>query len=102
MKIYKIKAGYKKKGEMIYFSQLDLSRIFGRALARAGLPFYLTRGYKPRIRMSFGRALKLGREGESEVIFYFESPVSREELIQKLLSHLPAGLSIFNIEPING
>lgn len=100
--IYKIKAGYKKQGKMIYFSQLDISRILGRALARAGLPFYITQGYKPRIKMSFGPALKLGRKGESEVIFYFRAPLSSGQLLKALTPHLPEGLILFDLQIISG
>lgn len=91
---FSIKITLYKKGEMIYFSQLDLARILERAIRRTGLPFYSTQGFRPHARIGFGRALKLGIEGIEEATFYFTSQISREELCQKLLPQLPEGLII--------
>ncbi len=87
---------------MRFFSQLDLSKVFERALRRSGLPLYLTQGYRPRLRLSFGRALKVGREGESEVIFYFPEPLCPEMVRKALQPQLPPGLQIQKSEVFNG
>ncbi|MDD4955851.1 MAG: TIGR03936 family radical SAM-associated protein [Candidatus Omnitrophica bacterium] len=83
-----------KSGDMIYFSQLDLASILTRALRRAGLALYYTQGFNPRVKMSFGRALKLGIEGTEEVTIYFTEKISPEGLKQKLLPQMPQGLRI--------
>lgn len=83
-----------KRGEMIYFSQLDVMHILERSLRRAQLPLYFTQGFNPRVKISFSKALKLGEEGQIEVTFYFAEEITRDELIEKLIPQLPSGLEI--------
>jgi radical SAM-linked protein len=83
-----------KKGEMAYFSQIDLVRILERALRRAGLPVYYTQGFTPRVKLSFSHALKLGKEGEIGVTFYFTRMVSFEDITRHLTPQLPQGISL--------
>ncbi len=86
-----------KSEDMIYFSQLDLASILTRALRRAGLPLYYTQGFNPRVKMSFGRALKLGVSGREEVILYFTEKIAPQELQEKLSPQIPQGLRIIEI-----
>lgn len=86
-----------KSGDMIYFSQLDLASILMRALRRANLPLYYTQGFNPRVKMSFGRALKLGVSGKEEVTFYFTQKIPPQELHNKLSPQMPQGLRISEI-----
>lgn len=83
-----------KKAEMVYFSQLDLVRIFERALRRSNLPLYFSCGFKPRVKISFMAGLKLGLEGQIPIIFYFTSPINPQELKDRLNAQLPAGLEV--------
>lgn len=83
-----------KKAEMIYFSQLDLVRILERALRRSNLPLYFSQGFSKRVKMSFMAGLKLGLEGQIPVIFYFTSPISPQELKDRLNPQLPLGLEV--------
>ncbi len=92
-----IKAVIKKSDEMIYFSQIDLGLVLERALRRAELPLYFTQGFRPRVKLSFSRALKLGVEGEEEVTFYFSKNITPQELQEKLKKQLPHGLTILKI-----
>jgi len=81
---------------MRYFSALDLVRIFERALRRTSLPLYFTKGFSPRVKMSFSRALKLGVEGKIEVTFYFTREILFDELKEQLTSQLPEGLRMID------
>ncbi|MCM8784531.1 MAG: TIGR03936 family radical SAM-associated protein [Candidatus Omnitrophica bacterium] len=95
----KIIAKYSKTGPMIYISQLDLLRVFQRALRRAQVPFVLTKGFNPRPRISFKRALKLGVESfDEEVTFYLEPPLEPELFRQKLQKELPQGIEILSVK----
>ncbi len=96
---YVLKANLFKKGEMIYFSQLDLVRILERALRRAALPLYYTQGFRPHPRLSFGKAIKLGVDGKEEITFYFRQPVTETDFLLRLQKQLPAGLEIEIISP---
>ena len=91
---YPISITLNKKGEMIYFSQLDLIHILERALRRTDLAVYFTQGYNPRVKISFKSGLKLGIAGELEIILYFSEEINREVVIEKLQEQLPEGLEV--------
>lgn len=95
-----LEAVMEKSGEMIYFSQLDLSRILERALRRTDLPLYYTQGFRPRVKLSFANALKLGLIGNEDVILYFSQKISPQELLAKLTPQLPKGLTILNVKEL--
>lgn len=98
-KKYPIKIKLFKTGEMIYFSQIDLAIILERALRRTKLPIYYTEGFRPHPKLSFKRALKVGVEGEEEVIIYFLKEIKIEDL-NVLKEQLPSGLEILDISKI--
>lgn len=83
----------KKSGEMIYFSQLDLSLIIKRALRRTTLPNYFTQGFRPHIKISFKDALRLGVEGEIKIILYFTEKISPNEVVKALNKEFPPGIN---------
>jgi len=95
---FKLKLTIYKKDQMRYFSQLDLVKIFDRALRRTHLPLYFTKGFNPHVKMSFKRALKLGVEGSVEVVFYFSEQISASLLKERLMLQLPQGLQIITVE----
>jgi len=91
---FPLKVTFYKKGEMIYFSQLDLFRILTRSLRRTSLPIYFTQGLSPHVKISFLNGLKLGLEGQIEVNFYFTKNITLTELRASLGVQLPQGLEI--------
>jgi radical SAM-linked protein len=98
---YPIKVTLHKRGEMIYFSQLDMVRILERALRRAGLPIYFTQGFNPHVKLSFLNGLKLGVDGSLEVVLYFTQKIEPDSVRQKLIPQLPEGLDIIGCEVKN-
>jgi radical SAM-linked protein len=91
---YPLKIILHKSGDMILYSQLDMVSVLERALRRSKLPVFFTMGFNPRIKMSFHNGLKLGVEGDIEITFYFNDPVTLDQLKQSLGPQLPEGLSI--------
>ncbi len=83
---------------MIYFSHLDLLRLLYRALRRTSLPIVYTSGFNPHPKISSGNALKLGKEGPTEVKFYFCEKIEPEEFKEIFQKELPPGLKIEKIE----
>ena len=83
-----------KSGDMALYSQLDMVSVLERALRRSKLPVYFTQGFNPRIKMSFHNGLKLGIEGDIEMTFYFNDPVTIDRLKQNLAPQLLEGLTI--------
>ena len=91
----KLEVTFCKKGVLKYISHLDIVRLFQRAIRRAGLPVSLSEGYTPHYRISFGNALKLGVESESEMaVFTMEALVEPEEFRNKMNEKLPEGIKV--------
>jgi len=95
---FALKATIEKNYDMVYFSQLDLVSILIRALKRAELPLYYTQGFRPHVKLSFGKALKVGAAGLEEVTFYFTQKTLPRELCEKLSPQMPRGLTIVEIK----
>ena len=95
---FALKTIIEKNQDMIYFSQLDLASILVRALKRANLPLYYTQGFRPHVKLSFGKALKVGVAGLEEVTFYFTQKITPEALRDKLSPQMPQGLKIVVIK----
>lgn len=86
---------FTKTGQMKYISHLDLLRLWGRALRRAGLPFALSQGFSKHPKVSIKRALKLGVESENEEAqFLLREEVSANMFMDKLQAELPGGIRI--------
>lgn len=101
MDMFKYSALFSKKGSMVFISHLDLMKLFRRAIRRAELPFVLTGGFTPRIKVSFQRALKLGVESENEEMkFTLAEDRPPEEVMAVLNSQMPGGVKIFNMKRI--
>ena len=80
---------------MRFISHLDLMRLFGRAIRRAGLPIAMTEGFSPHPKMSFKRALKLGVESDNEeALFCINGWIKPEEFKERLQLQLPDGITI--------
>ncbi len=87
-----------KQDNMVYISHLDLMTLFRRVIRRADLPFVLSRGFTPRIKISMPKALKLGKRSDSEEM-QFRLTEWREPsgLVELLNRELPDGIRIIEI-----
>lgn len=80
---------------MVYISHLDLMTLFRRAVRRADLPFVLSEGFTPRVRISMPMALKLGRESEAEeMALWLSGEMPPEEIQNAINRELPEGIRI--------
>ena len=95
---YPISLTFRKKDEMINFSQLDILHLLERALRRSILPLYFTQGFNPHVKISFLSGLKVGEEGTIDTVFYFNERITAEALRRALSPQLPQGLEISQIE----
>lgn len=93
--MYKLRTTFSKSKNMIYISHLDVMRSFMRALRRAKLPFFLSKGFSPRPKISFKKALSLGKESFSEeASFHLTEKIKEAEFIKRFNRELPEGISI--------
>ena len=97
----KYKLTFSKKGDMVYISHLDLMTLFRRAIRRSNLPFVLTKGFTPRVRISIPMALKLGKESSCEEMFlWLEGKIAEDRIQSDINKELPDGVEVLNTERI--
>ena len=87
---------FKKQGDAIYISHLDLMRLFQRAFKRAGLNLKHTQGFSPRAMVSIALPLSVGVESRCEILDYelVGQELSFEEIKDRLNRALPAGVRV--------
>jgi Uncharacterized protein conserved in bacteria len=91
----KLRIAYTKLEEAKYIGHLDLTRVFERAMRRAGIPQAYSEGFNPHPKISFGSALAVGVESERE---YVDIELQREmdlsEVLGSLQEQLPTGIRL--------
>ena len=87
---------FKKTGDAIWISHLDLMRLFQRAFKRAGLALTHTHGYNPRPSVSIALPLSVGVESVCELLdFDLEgAQVPCEEITRRLNQVLVPGVTV--------
>ena len=76
---------FEKKGNLQFFSHLDLQRTLQRILVRASIPMWYTQGFNPHAKVIFGLPLSVGTESECEMIdLRLDRDISPAELKQRL------------------
>lgn len=96
--LIKYKVKFYKKGYMVYISHLDLMKLFRRALRRSGLPYVLTGGFNPRVKISMPKALKVGTESDSEEMeLWLKERRTPEEIREALNKEMPEGIGVLEI-----
>jgi len=69
----RIRAAYRVGEDLKFLGNLDMLNLMGRALRRADVPFALSEGFNPHIKLSLGTVLPVGVWGENE---YFDLELS--------------------------
>lgn len=99
----RLRITFGKAGTLKYTSNLDIAKIWERALRRADLPILYTQGFNTRPRIQLAMPLPLGITSECEIL----DAVLREriefqeaELIDRLLQVAPRGLTIHAIAEV--
>jgi len=63
---FRLRVVFRKEGRLRWLSHLELTRSLERGVRRAGLPYALTQGFNPHMRIAFGPALPVGTGGNRE------------------------------------
>ena len=77
---------YHKAARLRFLSHLEVVRALERAARRAGMPYAVTQGFNPRMKVAFGPALPVGTAGEREYLDvwlkeYVPAPVALDRLV---------------------
>ena len=91
---------FTKADSVKYVSHLDMVRLFGRAMRRAGLQISFSQGFNPHPIMNFAHPLGVGISSECELIeIGFEGDITSAEILAKLAPAMPDGFSLKNAKP---
>ncbi len=105
----KVRVKYKKGDRVRFLSHLDLARVMRMSLKRAKWPVAITKGYSPKMRVSFYAPLPVGTSGEEEYMDVFldqsgtdplaalQAPGFLAPLARALSGTLPEGFSVSQV-----
>ncbi|WP_165246635.1 TIGR03936 family radical SAM-associated protein [Adlercreutzia sp. ZJ141] len=65
--LFRLRVEFGKQGRLALLSHLEVARALERAVRRANLPFAVSKGFSPHMRIAFGAALPVGVGGTSEI-----------------------------------
>jgi len=96
-KIYRVT--YEKSGSARYLSHIDINNIMLRSFRRAGVKVLFSKGFHPKMLVSYAPALPLGMGGLNE-LFEFRSDFEylSKEFISGMNSVIPSGIRILKIQ----
>ncbi|MEA5020694.1 MAG: TIGR03936 family radical SAM-associated protein [Gordonibacter sp.] len=63
---FRLRVTFCKQGRLALLSHLEVARALERAVRRAGLPFAISQGFSPHMKIAFGAALPVGVGGLRE------------------------------------
>ncbi len=87
--------------ELKFISHLDLTRLWHRALRRAGVALAYSEGFNPHPRLSLAAPLQLGATSEAELMdVYTLEPATAPSLAARLKPELPPGLDILQVSMV--
>jgi len=93
--MYKFRVKYRKSGILRFLSHLETVRAFERAVRRANLPFALTKGFSPKLKISWGPPLPVGFSTCAEYAdFFLTDYLNPESIIDSLNKALPRDIRV--------
>lgn len=82
---FRMRVTYQKLGPLRFLSHLETARACERSIRRAGLPYAVTRGFSPHMRIAFGPALPVGTAGRAEMYdVWLTGLVSPDDALSRL------------------
>lgn len=82
---FRLRITFCKQGRLAMLSHLEIARALERAVRRAGLPYAISQGFSPHMKIAFGAALPVGVGGDCEL---FDLQLTRYVAPQKALEAL--------------
>lgn len=91
---FRLRVAYRKAGRLRFLSHLEVARAHERAARRAGMPYAVSLGFTPRIKVAFGPALPVGTAGEREYLdLTLREYVPAATALRRLIAATPEGLA---------
>jgi len=93
-KDFRLRVRYGKMGRLRHLSHLEVVHALERSVRRAGLPFAVTQGFNPHMKIAFGPALPVGTAGEREYLdVWLTRYTASEEALAALRQASPEDLA---------
>lgn len=93
-----VRLRFSKTDRCKYISHLDINRCMSRALTRAKIPLWYTKGFNPHPYMSFSLPLSLGIESFVESMdIRIIGDITNDEIKKKMNEMLPDGIRILEV-----
>lgn len=83
--LFRLRVEYCKQGRLAMLSHLEIARALERAVRRADLPFAVSQGFSPHMKIAFGSALPVGVGSTCEI---FDLQMTRYVAPEKALEAL--------------
>jgi len=97
----RLRLTYRHGPELRYISNLDLIRLFERALRRAELPIAYSQGFNAHPQLKVAAPLPVGFTGDEEMVdFTLKESLEPADFNTRLREHLPAGITPISIDEI--
>ena len=93
--LFRLRVEYCKQGRLALLSHLEIARALERAVRRADLPFAVSQGFSPHMKIAFGSALPVGVGSTCEI---FDLQMTRYVAPEKALEALQ-GASVPDLMP---
>lgn len=90
-RLFRLRATYVEQGRLAMLSHLEVAHALERTVRRADLPFAVTQGFSPHMKLAFGSALPVGVGSTCEI---FDVWLTRYIAPAKVLSALQAASTI--------
>jgi len=91
---FRLRVRYQKIGPVRFLSHLEVMRAIERSARRSGLPYAVTKGFSPHMKLAFGPALPVGTAGLAEHYdVWLTTYVPAGEVLRRLRSSTPPDLA---------
>ncbi len=102
-RLFRLRVTFCKRGRLALLSHLEVARALERAVRRAGLPYAVSQGFSPHMKIAFGAALPVGVGGTQEIfdlqLVNYVAPDRALAALQEASAHDLMPLSCAYIEP---
>lgn len=90
----RLRAEYSVGPDLKFLANLDMMHLMERTLRRAGIPYLLSEGFNPHIRLSMGTILPVGVWGQKEYFDLELNPMSMVDFMTAMNKALPPDMLI--------
>lgn len=100
--VFRYRAFYRKSENARYLSQVDLNHVIQRGFRRAGISILHSRGFHPKMIISYLPAIPLGMEGKRETLEFKSHHLFQEkQFVSHLNTNLPSGIKFLSLQRLD-